>query len=154
MFESLFQFYIQDCGILEWVPNTDSFRSIVGQSYNPQAAHHSLRRRGKRISSFQDATLRNDFTKCQDMYIKNGNLMKAAQMFDNLCLKNYPPLLYWWFIQNFQDPHSWFEARTTFTLSTSVWSAVGHVIGLGDRHSENILVDTSSGECVHVDFDW
>ena len=80
--------------------------------------------------------------------------MKAAQMFDNLCLKNYPPLLYWWFIQNFQDPHSWFEARTTFTLSTSVWSAVGHVIGLGDRHSENILVDTSSGECVHVDFDW
>lgn len=28
------------------------------------------------------------------------------------------------------------------------------IIGLGDRHSENILIDTSSGECVHVDFDW
>ena len=33
------------------------------------------------------------------------------------------------------------------------WSAVGHLIGLGDRHSENILIDTKCGECVHVDFD-
>ena len=30
---------------------------------------------------------------------------------------------------------------------------VGHIIGLGDRHGENILIDTVSGECVHVDFD-
>ena len=29
---------------------------------------------------------------------------------------------------------------------------VGHVVGLGDRHGENILLDASSGECVHVDF--
>mmetsp|Transcript_26438 Transcript_26438/g.39180 ORF Transcript_26438/g.39180 Transcript_26438/m.39180 type:complete len:225 (-) Transcript_26438:136-810(-) len=61
--------------------------------------------------------------------------------------------MYWWFVQNFLDPHAWFEARTAFSLSAAVWSAVGHVIGLGDRHSENILIDTSCGECVHVDFD-
>lgn len=29
---------------------------------------------------------------------------------------------------------------------------VGHVLGLGDRHGENILVDTCSGGAVHVDF--
>ena len=74
-------------------------------------------------------------------------------MFEELCLKNYPPVFYWWFVQNFFDPYSWFEARTRFALSCAVWSAVGHVIGLGDRHSENILIDTSNGECVHVDFD-
>jgi hypothetical protein len=33
------------------------------------------------------------------------------------------------------------------------WSGVGHVIGLGDRHTENILLDVTNGECVHVDFD-
>ena len=33
------------------------------------------------------------------------------------------------------------------------WSGVGHVVGLGDRHTENILIDTTNGECVHVDFD-
>eukprot|EP00501_MAST-03F_sp_TOSAG23-6_P000058 GSMAST32.ASY1.ANO1.59.1 assembled CDS len=30
---------------------------------------------------------------------------------------------------------------------------VGHIVGLGDRHGENVMVDTVSGECVHVDFD-
>jgi serine/threonine-protein kinase ATR len=31
-------------------------------------------------------------------------------------------------------------------------SMVGFIIGLGDRHGENILFDSSNGECVHVDF--
>lgn len=51
------------------------------------------------------------------------------------------------------DTHAWYDARTNFTTSAAVWSAVGHIIGLGDRHSENLLIDTSSGGCVHVDFD-
>jgi len=29
---------------------------------------------------------------------------------------------------------------------------VGYILGLGDRHGENILFDISNGECVHVDF--
>jgi len=82
-----------------------------------------------------------------------GNLKGASARFEELCLKPNPPLLYWWFVQKFHDPHAWYEARTRFSLSCAVWSGVGHVIGLGDRHSENILVDTSTGECVHVDFD-
>lgn len=30
---------------------------------------------------------------------------------------------------------------------------MGFIVGLGDRHTENILVDVTSGECIHVDFD-
>ena len=44
-------------------------------------------------------------------------------------------------------------SRLAFTRSASVWSMVGHIIGLGDRHGDNILLDDSTGECVHVDFD-
>ena len=29
---------------------------------------------------------------------------------------------------------------------------VGYILGLGDRHGENILFDAKNGECVHVDF--
>nr|CCC95978.1 unnamed protein product [Trypanosoma congolense IL3000] len=29
---------------------------------------------------------------------------------------------------------------------------VGHIVGLGDRHGENIMLDVRSGEAVHVDF--
>jgi len=30
---------------------------------------------------------------------------------------------------------------------------VGHLLGLGDRHGENLLMDDAGGEQVHVDFD-
>ena len=33
-----------------------------------------------------------------------------------------------------------------------VLAQVGHIVGLGDRHGENILIDASSGDVVHVDF--
>ena len=29
---------------------------------------------------------------------------------------------------------------------------VGYVLGLGDRHGENILFDSTNGDCIHVDF--
>jgi serine/threonine-protein kinase ATR len=144
----------EDIGILEWVPATESLRNLVSKSHNPQTSAGCNRRRGNRLANFGDPTLRSHFEMCQSKYFKEGNLSKAAAMFEDKCLRPYPPLLYWWFVQKFHDPHAWYEARNRFTLSAAAWSAVGHVIGLGDRHSENILVDTSSGECVHVDFDW
>jgi serine/threonine-protein kinase ATR len=144
----------EDIGILEWVPDTNAMRNLLGSSYNPQTSPFCTRRRGARLANFGDPALRSNFETCQNAYFKEGNLSRATAMFEEMCIKPYPPLLYWWFVQTFHDPHAWYEARNRFTLSAAAWSAVGHVIGLGDRHSENILVDTSSGECVHVDFDW
>jgi serine/threonine-protein kinase ATR len=144
----------EDCGIVEWVPNTESFRSLVSKTYNPQAAAFSQKRRGKRIAQFADPSLRRNYEAVQDHFFKNGDLTRAAHLFEVHFLNSYPPLFYWWFVQTFLDPHTWYEARTNFTTSAAVWSAVGHVIGLGDRHSENLLIDTATGGCVHVDFDW
>ena len=31
-------------------------------------------------------------------------------------------------------------------------SMVGFVLGLGDRHGENLLIDVTSGDAFHVDF--
>jgi serine/threonine-protein kinase ATR len=31
-------------------------------------------------------------------------------------------------------------------------SVCGYVLGLGDRHCENILMESSNGDCIHVDF--
>ncbi len=81
-----------------------------------------MKRRGKRMTDFGNIELRQSFAKCQDMYIKHGNLTKAAQSFKESFLKEYPPLLYWWFITQFKDPHQWFEARTKFALSSAAWS--------------------------------
>lgn len=39
-----------------------------------------------------------------------------------------------------------------FTGSVAVMSMVGYILGLGDRHLDNILVDFCSGDVVHIDY--
>lgn len=45
-----------------------------------------------------------------------------------------------------------YTSRSAYCRSTAVMSMVGYILGLGDRHGENILFDSFTGECVHVDF--
>ena len=40
----------------------------------------------------------------------------------------------------------WFDRRTNFTRSLAVMSMVGYVLGLGDRHPSNLLLDRNSGK--------
>lgn len=44
------------------------------------------------------------------------------------------------------------RARLSYCRTTAVMSMVGYILGLGDRHGENILFDSSNGDTVHVDF--
>ncbi|KAG7355473.1 phosphatidylinositol 3- and 4-kinase [Nitzschia inconspicua] len=144
----------EDTGILEWVPDTDSLRNLVAKSYNPQTTPGCIRRRGGRLANFSDPPIRKNYEACQNYFFKEGNLEKASMSYKRLCLQEMPPLFSWWFVRNFNDDaHAWYEARLRFTLSAALWSAAGHVIGLGDRHSENILVETTTGRLLHVDFD-
>jgi serine/threonine-protein kinase ATR len=50
-------------------------------------------------------------------------------------------MLHRWFVANYFDPAAWFEARVAFTRTCAVWSVVGFMVGLGDRHTENLLLD-------------
>lgn len=63
-----------------------------------------------------------------------------------------PPVFAEWFRERFTTPHNWYQARTSYVRTTAVMSIVGYILGLGDRHGENILFDASNGDTVHVDF--
>jgi len=51
-----------------------------------------------------------------------------------------------------KNSEHWLERRSTYTSSLAVGSMVGHVLGLGDRHPSNILVDRESGKVIQIDF--
>lgn len=76
---------------------------------------------------------------------------RLASLIDKV-LDMFPPLLHSFFLSSFAEPASWHNARIAFTRTTAVWSMVGHMLGLGDRHGENILMDTVTGDCIHIDF--
>lgn len=50
-----------------------------------------------------------------------------------------------WFLARFPEPAAWLAARLAFTRSNAVWCMVGHLLGLGDRHGENITIDGTNG---------
>uniref|UniRef100_T1J1T4 PI3K/PI4K catalytic domain-containing protein n=1 Tax=Strigamia maritima TaxID=126957 RepID=T1J1T4_STRMM len=46
----------------------------------------------------------------------------------------------------------WWKTTETYSQSTAVMSMIGYIIGLGDRHLDNVLVDLATGEVVHIDY--
>lgn len=46
----------------------------------------------------------------------------------------------------------WFQRRIAYTRSVATTSIIGYVLGLGDRHVSNILLDELTAEVVHIDF--
>eukprot|EP00118_Oscarella_pearsei_P002798 m.11633 g.11633 ORF g.11633 m.11633 type:complete len:3440 (+) comp23529_c0_seq1:72-10391(+) len=46
----------------------------------------------------------------------------------------------------------WWHMTQTYCHSMAVMSIVGYVIGLGDRHLDNLMIDLATGEIVHIDY--
>jgi ataxia telangiectasia mutated family protein len=61
------------------------------------------------------------------------------------------PVMRHFFTEKHKTPMSWFAMRLNYTRSVATTSIVGHILGLGDRHTSNILLDSSTGEVVHID---
>ncbi|RDW94766.1 hypothetical protein BP5796_00529 [Coleophoma crateriformis] len=65
--------------------------------------------------------------------------------------ERFHPVMRYFFTEKFDDPDEWFNKRLAYTRSTAAISILGYVLGLGDRHGHNILLDADSGEVVHID---
>lgn len=44
------------------------------------------------------------------------------------------------------------ERRATYTRSLAVNTMVGHILGLADRHTSNLMLERKTGKVVHIDF--
>lgn len=74
-----------------------------------------------------------------------------VEVFKNVVLPKHPPVFREWFLETFPEPTKWLASRAAYSATTATMSMVGYIVGLGDRHGENILFDELTGECLHVD---
>ncbi|KAF7260459.1 hypothetical protein EG68_02210, partial [Paragonimus skrjabini miyazakii] len=75
---------------------------------------------------------------------------RRCAVFGEICEKLSPVLAYF-YLEHFPEPHSWCRARSSYTRSLAVSSLIGYLVGLGDRHPHNLLLNRTSGELVHID---
>ena len=51
-----------------------------------------------------------------------------------------------------ESSEAWVSRRTTYTRSLAISNMVCYLLGVGDRHPGNILLDRIAGKVVHIDF--
>ncbi|CAB3224272.1 unnamed protein product [Arctia plantaginis] len=124
----------EECGLIEWVPNLVGLRPILVHIYKQKGIHTSNRELKEMMCSNKDP------------------VEKKRRIYEEQLLPRHPPVFQEWFRRVFSDPYGWYQARSAYIRTTAVMSMVGYILGLGDRHGENISFDSTNGDTVHVDF--
>lgn len=65
--------------------------------------------------------------------------------------KMFKPVMRHFFTEMRNDPVGWYAMRLKYARSVAVGSMVGHLVGLGDRHCSNIMINVKTGEILHID---
>ncbi|XP_078258598.1 serine-protein kinase ATM [Rhinoraja longicauda] len=128
----------QRSGILEWCAGTMPIGEYL---VNPNEGAHK-RYRPRDWSSLE---CRKKMSEAQKLSFEG-----KYQVFMEVC-KNFRPVFRYFCMENFLDPAVWFEKRLGYTRSVATSSIVCYIVGLGDRHVQNILIDEESAELVHID---
>ncbi|KAF9075300.1 hypothetical protein BDP27DRAFT_1315847 [Rhodocollybia butyracea] len=120
-------------GILEFVSDTTPLKSWLDKAhfrYRP----NDMRNIARELASHQ-----------------KSSTPAAHYKFYLECMKKYKPVMRHYFTEMHKTPIPWFRSRLNYTRSVATTSIVGHILGLGDRHTSNILIDKIKGEVVHID---
>ncbi|KAI0204129.1 phosphatidylinositol 3 [Astrocystis sublimbata] len=123
----------EECGIIEWVEGLKTLRDIL-------------------LSIYRSKGIVPNYMSLQQMMKDAAAGNKNTKIFTDGVLGMFPPVLPNWFISQFPNPSIWFTARLRYTRSCAVMSMVGTILGLGDRHGENVLLEEGNGGVFHVDF--
>ena len=129
----------EDSGLVEWVVDTKPVRSLISEVIVDDPRR--LKAMNMEIKKAYDQSVADQK--------KDSN---AVKQWLTAVLEKYPPVFNKWWTKHYPDPATWLSARLNFTRTYAVWCMVGHAVGLGDRHLENVLLDTSNGDAIQIDF--
>ncbi|ODQ81853.1 hypothetical protein BABINDRAFT_160083 [Babjeviella inositovora NRRL Y-12698] len=124
-------------GLLRWVPNSDTFHVLIREYRESRKIWLNLEHR----LMLQMAPDYDHLTLLQKVEVFTYALdsTRGQDLYKVLWLKS-------------RSSESWLDRRTTYTRSLAVMSIAGYILGLGDRHPSNLMLDRITGKVVHIDF--
>lgn len=133
----------QRSGILEWCVNTMPLTDYLVGSTQHKGAHERFRP--------QDWPPHECRRKMSQVPIRTTKFEDTLSTYQSIC-KNIQPVFHHFFFEHFYNPGVWFERRMAYAHSLATTSMIGYVLGIGDRHVSNILIDKTTAEIIHIDF--
>jgi len=126
-------------GMFEWVEGADTYLNLITQY-----------RISHKIDPGLELTLSNDLTFNLSID-KLMNIQRYESLVSSSSNSKSDDLrrIFW-----LRSPSSdiWLDRIINFQKSCSLMSIIGYIIGLGDRHPGNIMIDRNTGDMIHIDF--
>lgn len=124
-------------GLLGWVSNSDTFHALV-------KAQREVNKIPLNIEHWIMLQMAPDYDNLEllqkiEVFQYSMDNTKGDDMARALWIKS-------------RSSEVWLERRTIYTRSLAVMSMVGYILGLGDRHPSNLLLDRTTGKVIHIDF--
>lgn len=136
-------------GLIGWVENCDTLNQLVVQYRDSHNLSQNIE--SKLVQNKSPGEKRGRVEQGWDSYYKLPLLHKVhifKQVQEETTGQDLSKML--WLKSKTADV--WVERRANFTKSSAVMSMVGYILGLGDRHPSNLMLDRVSGRVVHIDF--
>ncbi|KAI0395542.1 TOR kinase [Xylariaceae sp. FL0594] len=127
----------QSSGLLGWVPNSDTLHVLIREY---RASRSILLNIEHRIM----LQMAPDYD--------NLTLMQKVEVFGYALDNTTGQDLYRVLWLKSKSSEAWLDRRTNYTRSLGVMSMVGYILGLGDRHPSNLMLDQITGKIIHIDF--
>ncbi|GMM54893.1 phosphatidylinositol kinase-related protein kinase [Maudiozyma humilis] len=124
-------------GLLGWVPNSDTFHVLIREHRDANKVPLNI----EHWVMLQMAPDYDNLTWLQKIEVFQYAMenTKGQDLAQILWLKS-------------RSSESWLDRRTVYTRSLAVMSMVGYILGLGDRHPSNLMLDRITGKVIHIDF--
>ncbi|ORY61495.1 phosphatidylinositol 3-kinase-like protein [Pseudomassariella vexata] len=127
----------QNSGLLGWVPNSDTLHVLIREY-----------RESRKILLNIEHRIMLQMAPDYD----NLTLMQKVEVFGYALDNTTGQDLYRVLWLKSKSSEAWLERRTNYTRSLGVMSMVGYILGLGDRHPSNLMLDRITGKIIHIDF--
>lgn len=125
--------------VVGWVPHTDTLHSLIRD-------YRESKRIPLNMENREMLKLANDY----DLLTVMQKIEVFSEALDRTTGKGNDLYEVLW--AKSTNSEEWLDRRTKFTRSLAVMSMVGYVLGLGDRHPSNLMLDQISGRILHIDF--
>ena len=125
-------------GLIRWFTGADTIHQLVLE--DRERRKFSATRESEICSEFSDAGFK-DLHALQrlELFYEIEKECKAMELYDLAWLRA-------------PNASVWVKMIEGYTESNALMSMIGYIIGLGDRHPSNIMIQKTTGTVVHIDF--